>query len=540
VAVDRPFSRRRFLVGAAASATAVAATGLGGCSGDDPGHADDTTGLGLGATTTLHTARLAGDPFTLGVASGDPLPDRVVLWTRLAPTPLAGGLAGMPDDRVDVIWQVASDAQFTRVVSRGTSTAAPANAHAVHVDAAGLDPASDYFYRFTVGEWTSPVGRTRTTTEPGAALHRLRLGVVCCQNFGTGHYAAYRHLLDEDLDLVVHLGDYIYELPLGAAERPVLPTSVPRSLDEYRLRYASYRADRDLQAAHARYPFLCMWDDHEVTNNYAADTEPDPSASPEAVGARRAAAYRAYWEHLPLRLSPPDGPELTLYRDVTFGRLARLYLLDERQYADEPPCRDTSASDLGNCPARLDERRYLGEEQDQWFAAALDGSAASGGEVGWNLIGNPTVIAGVNMGDASTANYYLETWDGYPVARRRFLARLADERVANPVVLTGDWHAGMVNDVHLDPEDRATPVVATELMAPAISSTLYDAPRAANPQIRHQVLKHGYLTAQVEPERLTATFRVLDDAMRPDSGISTDSTWQLTTGEPHAQPVPSG
>lgn len=513
-------TRRQFLAGAATAS--VVGSALGGCRDGDDDRADQVRA----SSTRPTTARLAGDPFTLGVASGDPLADRVVLWTRLAPVPLAGGLAGMPDDRFDVTWQVARDARFNRVVAEGTATAEPANAHAVHVDATRLEPATDYFYRFGLDEWTSPTGRTRTLPEPGAAVDRLGLGVVCCQSFGTGHYAAYRHLRDEDLDLVVHLGDYIYEVPNGIAGREVYPAALPRTLEDYRLRYASYRQDPHLQAAHGRFPFMCMWDDHDVTNNYAGDTEPDPAATPEAVRARRAAAYRAYWEHLPLRLSLPDSPEMTLYRHVDLGDLARLYLLDERQYADEPPCRSQSASDLGNCPERTAERHYLGPEQDRWLAQALDGAGA----VSWNLLGNPTVLAGVNLGDEGSPHYLLETWDGYPAARRRLLDRLASPGVANPVVLTGDWHAGMVNDVHLDPEDWASPVVAPELLAPAISSVPFDAPLTANPHIRHQVPANGYLAVELEPERLTATFRVVDDVTRADSGITTNSVWEIRAG----------
>jgi alkaline phosphatase D len=531
VAVHARFTRRAFLVGAAATATAASSSWALACGGDDDESKDGAgDAVGPGVPTTRHTARLSGDPFVLGVASGDPLADRVILWSRLAPTPLAGGLGGMPDDPVDVVWEVATDDQFTKIVRNGSTTATPADAHSVHVDADGLESARDYFYRFTVGRWTSPTGRTRTAAAPGERLDRLGLGVVTCQYFDTGYYAAYRHLLNEDLDLIVHLGDYIYELPLGSTDRPVLPAGIPVTLDDYRLRYASYRSDPDLQAAHARFPFMCMWDDHEVSNNYAGDTLPDAAVDPAAVRTQRAAAYRAYWEHLPLRLAPPDGADVTLYRSADFGGLARLYLLDERQYADVPPCRDTSISDLGNCPARADERVYLGDDQDRWFAGAV----GTGG-VTWNLIGNPTVLAGVNMGQPDSPSYYLETWDGYPAARRRFLSRLADDRVGNPVVLTGDWHAGMINDVHLDPEDRSTPVVATELMTPAISSLIFEAPLGQNPQIRHQVLKHGYLTVAVEPERLTATLRVLDDVGRADSGISTDSTWVITPDSPQAQ-----
>jgi alkaline phosphatase D len=488
---------------------------------------------GPGPTTTQYAAQLNRNPFALGVASGDPLADRVILWTRLAPRPLMPGLAGMPDDKVDVIWQVATDDRFQKVVTQGVVTAEPANAHAVHVDAEGLDPSSDYHYRFVVGEWISPVGRTRTAAEAGASLDALSLGVVTCQFFGTGRYAAYRHLLDEEVDLVVHLGDYIYELPIDRSDQKVLPAGFPKTLDDYRLRYASYKSDTDLQAAHARYPFMLMWDDHEVINNYSGDHFPDPAVTPEQVREQRAAAYRAYWEHLPLRLSPPDGPDVTLYREVAFGDLARLYLLDERQYADEPPCRDESPGDLGDCPERrAGGREYLGPAQEAWFT-----EASNAGGVTWNLIGNPTSIAGINSGTTGQPQYFLENWTGYPDVRKRFLERLIDDEVANPVVLTGDWHAGMVNDVHLDYEDVGSPVVATELMTPAITSPIDAVPRDANPQVRHSIEKHGYMTVKVEPERLTAAFKVLDDVGRADSGISLESTWQIDAGEVSATRV---
>jgi alkaline phosphatase D len=308
----------------------------------------------------------------------------------------------------------------------------------------------------------------------------------------------------------------------------VLPEVVPVTLDDYRLRHASYKADADLRNAHARYPFMLMWDDHEVQNNYAGDTFQNPNATPEQVREQRAAAYRAYWEHLPVRLPPPDGPDVTLYRSATFGDLARLCLLDERQYADEPPCRDVAVSDSGDCPDRAaGGRQYLGADQEGWLADTI-----GEGGVAWDLVGNPAVVAGVNAGTAAAPSYYLETWDGYPDARRRFTELLA--AASNPLVLTGDYHAGMVSDVHLDPEDRDTPVVATELMTPAITSFPFGLPREPNPQIRHVLEAHGYLTLQVEREQVTAELKVVsrDD---PQAGVSLDSRWRVAAGSPSAE-----
>jgi alkaline phosphatase D len=515
-------SRRQFLAGAAATVVGVAT----GCSDDGGG-----SGSGSATSTTLHTARLTGDPFAMGVASGDPLPDAVVIWTRLAPDPVAlDGLGAMPADRVEVTWEVAADDRFASLVTSGVFTAEPDHAHSVHVDVTGLDPATDYHYRFRVGEFTSPVGRTRTL--PDGSPRRFGLAVANCQWFEAGYYGAYRHMLDEDIDLVLHLGDYIYEFAgsPGGPGRTTFPDHVLANLTDYRLRYASYRLDADLQAAHARFPFALTWDDHEVANNYAGDTLP-AGGSPATVQDLKAAAYQAWWEHLPVRLDPPDGSDLVVRHDITVGDLARIYLLDERQDADTPPCRDTAGGDFGDCAERTGvDRSLLGSEQEAWFA-----EASSAGGVTWNVIGNPGCLAGIDGGDGSTGPaYYLDTWDGYPSAQTRFIGQLAG--IDNPVVLTGDYHQGMVLDVREQPFDQASPLVATEFMAPPISSVLFGADVSARtPQLRQQFDDHGYLAVEIEPERLTAHFRILANVGDPASTISTGATWHVTPGDPAAQ-----
>jgi alkaline phosphatase D len=517
----RRISRREFIVGAASAAVLAACS-----SGDDSTApvASSTTAGALGPTSTRRPPALSGDPFGLGVASGDPAADSVVLWARLAPNPLAeDGLGGMPPQPVDVRWEVASDERFTKVAARGVTSTDADVGHSVHVTADGLDPQTAYFYRFAVGEWTSTVGRTRTLPAPGDVPDRFALAVANCQMLDVGRYAAYRHMRDEDVDLVVHLGDYIYEYPGPRA----LPNRIPQSLADFRLRYASYRADTDLQAAHAVLPFVCTWDDHEVLNNYMGDNAPDGRPA-EEVRALRAAAYRAWWEFLPSRLPRPESADVPMYRHVDVGALARLYMLDTRQQADVPPCRDGGAAeDFGDCPARTEDRSLLGPQQEQWFAASTGESRAA-----WNVVGNPVVLAGIDAG-RDTSAYYLDCWDGYPQARTRLLDVLAG--IDNPVVLTGDYHAGMVLDVQRQPFETESAVVATEFMAPPISSVLFPADVSARtPQLRQQINAHGYLTVALEPDRLTATFRVLDDVTNADSGIRTEATWRVDPGAPRA------
>lgn len=532
---ERPLNggvtRRGFLLGAASVVV------LGACGSSGSG--DESAGGGEGATSTTAAVTpasdLTTDPFALGVASGDPLPDSIVLWTRLAPDPLAAdGSGGMAGGTASVAWDLARDDTFADLVAGGTAPSDPAFGHSVHIDVRGLDPATDYFYRFRIGDFTSTVGRTRTLPAADASPERVRLGIANCQHFEAGFYAAYRHLAEDDVDLVVHLGDYIYELPAtggpdgNRSSRPALP---PKTLEEFRLRYASYKTDPDLQAAHAAAPFTLVWDDHEVSDNYMGDTLPSGAGAAE-VRDLRAAAYQAWWENLPVRLDPPDGSDLVVYHDVTFGDLARLYLLDERQYADEPPCRgETVPYDYGDCDAVGDDRTRLGADQEAW----LDETARQGG-VTWNLLGTPVALAGIDAGSGDEAKYFLDLWDGYPVARQRVIDLLAE--VDNPVVISGDYHQGMVLDVNEAPFDTDSPLVATEFMAPPISSVLFsDDVSERTPQLRQQLDGHGYLLVEVTPEAVTAEFRMLDDVTDPDSAVQTESTWRVDAGDPAATEV---
>src|SRR4029453_17121815 len=334
----------------------------------------------------------------------------------------------------------------------------------------------------------------------------------------------------EDVDLVVHLGDYIYEFaPFG--NRPSRPDHEVVTLEDYRLPHASYKVAPDLQAAHLRFPFVATWDDHEVANNYLGDTVPEGEFPEARLPERRAAAYQAWWENLPTRLPPPDEGHLAVYQAFTFGDLARLELLHERQYADVAPCRDVAIEDFGDCPERQDLRTRLGPEQEAWFGDALADQA-----VPWDLVGNPVVLAGIDAGTGDEPAYYLDTWDGYPDAQEAFIGQLRS--VENPVVLTGAHHAGMVLDVHTRPFHQDSDLVAPELMAPPISSVLFDADVSdRTPQLRQQINGHGYLTVVADPDAVTATFRVLDDVARANSAIRTEAVWEVAAGDHRARPA---
>jgi len=520
--------RRRFLAGAAATAAVLTV----GCSSDPNDAGPGTTGARPTSTTTpepVNVPELSADPFTLGVASGDPRTDSVILWTRLAPDAVADdGSGGMPAADADVIWELAADDAFEDLVASGLFTATADHGHSVHVDATGLEPGTDYHYRFRYADWTSPAGRTRTL--PDGAPERFGVAVANCQMFESGRYGAYANLVDEDIDLVLHLGDYIYEYPGGDGERSPKPTRPLQTLADYRIRYAAYKSDPQLQAAHGRFPFVLTWDDHEVANNYMGDLLPGDT-DPATGKARKTAAYQGWWENQPTRLDPPEGSVLPVYQAITVGDLLRLHVLDQRQDAAVPPCRDAgnSGADYGDCAARADEERTrLGDDQEAWLAESL-----GEGGVTWNLLGNPVVLAGVDAGTDAAA-YYLDTWDGFPKARKRLLDQLAE--ASNPVVLTGDYHAGMVLDVRAEPFDASSKVVAPEFMSPPISSVIFGSDVSARtPHLRQQLNEHGYLTVAVTPERLTATFRVLADVGDADTAVTTAATWHVDAGDPVAK-----
>jgi len=517
-AAPRNGGRRAFLERAAALAAAGFLQPLAGCA---PAR-----------------VRFGADPFSLGVASGAPRTDGVVLWTRLAPHPLEehGGMETVP---VDVRWEVAADESFRRIVRSGSAVAHPDGVHAVHVEVDGLEPARDYWYRFHAGEATSAVARTRTAPAAGRGDERLRLALASCQQYEQGWYVAHRHLAAEGVDVVAFVGDYIYESSWGSRHVRHHATAEPHTLDEYRVRYAQYKSDRDLQLAHACAPWIVTWDDHEVDNDYANDRSQD--LDPHFL-ARRAAAYRAFLEHMPVRRPrlEADGG-YRIFGRHPWGSLAMLHVLDDRQYRSHQAC-PKAMQGGGNivgpqCTERLDPARtMLGREEESWLEESLARSTA-----GWNVIVQQTLMAPAGRPSERGRTYWTDGWDGYPAARERLLRTIAGRRVRNAVVLGGDVHANYVADLHLDPENPASPIVATEFCGTSITSEgiRHDIVKEiadANPHIHlAESTKRGYVVLDFSRERAEARLRVVGTVKRPDSPVATRATFSVEDGRPGAR-----
>jgi alkaline phosphatase D len=489
-------------------------------------------------TRLLAQPRFSSTPFTLGIASGYPHASGMTLWTRLAPR----DSAPIAQAAVDVTWEVASDDGFRSIAMRGKALAAPDWAHSIHVDVTGLQPGRDYWYRFRSGDVSSPVGRTRTAPRPDAESARLRFAFAACQQYEQGYYAAYRHMADEDLDLVIHLGDYIYESSWGRNHVRAHASSEPYTLAEYRDRYALYKRDQDLQAAHAAFPWLVTWDDHEVDNDYANDRSQDLD-EPEAFLARRAAAYQAYYEHMPLPAwARPAGADMQLYAALTYGRLATFFVLDGRQYKSHQVCTrpgrggSTIVRD-SDCAARLDPAlSFLGAKQEAWLHERTAGSTAR-----WNVIAQQTLMAQTDRVLEGDPGFWTDGWDGYPRARERLLDALAAPRVSNPLVLSGDVHMSAVTDLKLNYGDAKAPVIATEFVCPSISSQGPSQQRTElftrkNPHIKFaNGTQRGYSTVELTPERCMNRIRVVQSATQRDTPVRTLAAFAVDNGRRGAE-----
>jgi alkaline phosphatase D len=485
-------------------------------------------------------------PFRLGVASGSPLPDGVVLWTRIVSEP--GSSEPPAPGPLTVRWEVAADPAFRRIVSRGNAAALPELAHSVHLDVRGLQPDRWYWYRFMLGDAVSPVARTRTAPAPGGMPARMRLAYASCQHWEFGEYAVHRHIADAAPDLVAFLGDYIYEWGPYDAAHPPSPRRSDESitLENYRARYAQYKADPHLQAAHHAAPWIVTWDDHEVANDYADDR--DARLDP-AFMARRAAAYQAFYEHMPVRLSAlPAGPgryaHLRVYERYDWGRLARFHVLDDRQYRSHQACprpgRGGSNSVDASCRERLlPGRTLLGAEQETWLANGLASSQAK-----WNILAQQTLMAQCSQTPLThddAGRFWTDGWDGYPAARERLLDDIARHRPANPLVISGDVHSFFASDLKRNfnrPASNGNPVIATEFCGTSVTSNSRPQARteqylAMNPHMKYgRSDRRGFVMMDITPTASMVLFQAVDDLHSANSGMTTLARFTVEDGQP--------
>ncbi|MEO3773288.1 alkaline phosphatase D family protein [Micromonospora sp. B9E7] len=487
------------------------------------------------AVTPRQGARAAVPyPFKLGVASGDPAPDSVVLWTRLAPSPLnADGQGGMANADVTVEWQVSTTDRFTSLVASGSVVARYADAHSVHAIAGGLAADSDYYYRFRAQGQISPVGRTRTAPAPSSFGRDLVMAFASCAHYEAGYYTAYRRMAEDNPGLILHLGDYIYEGGVNtSAVRQHFGAEIV-SLADYRRRYALYKSDPDLQAAHAAAPWLVVPDDHEVENNYANMVRNDSSPTLTAAQwtARRTAAYRAYYENMPLRpASAANGNSIPLYRRVRWGQLATFHMLDTRQFRDDQACGDgwKVCAD-----ADLASRSLTGATQEAWL---LDGLAQRYGT--WDILGQQVFFA--RQFDAAGAAS-MDAWDGYRASRSRIQTGWQQRGVRNPLVLTGDVHKSWANELKADYANPSSATIGTELVCTSITSSgngtgSTTVPNAAtNPHLKFHSDRRGYVRTTISRSQVRADFRALNTVTEHGAAASTVRSFVILDGQPGLQ-----
>ncbi|TAG25269.1 MAG: alkaline phosphatase [Burkholderiales bacterium] len=508
-------------------------------------------------------ARLSSNPFTLGIASGSPTSDGIVLWTRLAPSGFLGS-SSLGNDNITVRWEIAHDERFTRIVQSGQAQATAQLAHSVHVEVAGLEGGRGYFYRFMVGDWTSTTGRTRTLPAMDAPAGKFRIAYASCQRWEHGYYSAYRHMLADQPDLVLFLGDYVYEYP-NAANAVRKPNATSNggwviSLDDYRSRYALHKSDPDLQAMHAACPWAFTWDDHEVQNDYAGLSAGDAGPAVSDFAARRAAAYQAFYEHTPLRASTltrslaglleRPAAELRIYGQLKLGALGNLYLLDPRQYKDAPVCTKEGEGKTGSvnpaqCPAWNDPTRsFLGAAQEQWIAQALVQNANAGG---WQIIGQSTRF-GLRDSRASGAGQTFgnDNWDGYSAARTRLTDAMQKSGSKNNVMLGGDVHENWVGHIKSDYAKASSASIGTEFCGTSITSR--NGATSTNDKIPDRLArnphftfadaeKRGYGLADFSKDKLQVSLRTVSDVTSKDASIQTLAQFSVAFGKPDVERI---
>ncbi|MER7720562.1 alkaline phosphatase D family protein [Streptomyces flaveolus] len=530
-AAARHLGRRRFLTVTAAAAALAFSTNL----------------PARGAVAARErTARITKDPFTLGVASGDPLPDSVLLWTRLAPEPFLED-GGMGTERVAVEWEVALDDYFAGVLFRGTADAHAEYAHSVHVDVTGLTPGTEYYYRFRTGSWISPTGRTRTAPDPGSDASALRLAAVACQAYQDGYYTVLGHVAEDDVDVVLHLGDYLYEYAVNSAggERRYTDITLPdvfnretMTLADYRLRYSLYKTDKDLQAAHHAHPFVVAWDDHETENNYAGSI-PENAVPPAEFLLRRAAAYRAYWENQPLRAAQlPQGPDAQLYRRLHWGTLAQFDILDTRQYRS-----DQAYDDRPHAPGPESDdpaRTMTGAAQEKWLIDGWRDSTAL-----WNVMPQQVCFSQRKFDVTADAALSMDAWDGYRASRDRVVAGAKAAGVDNWLILTGDVHVAYAFDVKDDFDDPASATLGTEVTCTSVASgrdgveqpANWDTYMRANPHLKFYNGKRGYVRVELGRQAAHLDFRTVSAVSTPGAAVTTAASFVTEAGAPGLKPA---
>ena len=448
----------------------------------------------------------------------------------------------MPPTDVPVRWQIAADEGMKTIIQQGTATASAALGHSVHVEVSGLQPARTYWYQFETAGVLSPIGRTRTAPAWDASPEKLRFAFASCQSWTNGYYAAYRHMVQEDLDFVLHLGDYIYEGKIGnqtarAFDVPSPVRDEPLTLEQYRLRYSLYKLDPDLQAAHHAFPFIVTWDDHEVDNNYAAYIDQDNS-DPKAFLRRRAAAYQAYYEHMPLRRTAlPKGPDMMLYRRFTFGDLAQFSVLDTRQYRSDQ-VKGNSAPKRSRASLRA-RRTLLGTSQRDWLLAGLDRSPSR-----WNVMAQQIIMAQFIRTAANKETFNMDGWDGYPRERQRLINYLAARKPRNPIVLAGDSHTNLVSDLKADFEKVDSPIVGSEFAGTAITSggMTPEAQQSRQKDVARQPhlkwfegMKRGYVSCTLDRQLWRSDFLQVADIKKRDSPVTIGASWIVEDGKPGVQ-----
>ena len=491
----------------------------------------------LGLTSCSSAQKLSSlksNPFTLGVASGDPDHEGMILWTKLAPSPLQldGGMP--PESFVEVEWEIAADENMQKTVQSGTTLATPHLGHSVHVETKGLKADSWYWYRFRVGQYESMIGRTRTMPLDNILPDKLRFAMTSCQNFEQGLFTAYEQMIEDDVDLVFHLGDYIYEYKgKKFGVRKHLGPEI-ENLAQYRQRYAQYKLDPLLQKMHAMCPWWLTWDDHEFDNNCAGDISEEKGVDKIRYLKRRAAAYQAYYEMMPLRASAlPMGPDMKLYRRAKFGRLADFLVLDTRQYRTDQPNGDHKKPLTEDSMSQ--KNTMLGKQQKGWMYKSLIQSQSR-----WNVLTQQVMMGMVNRQrtEGKPAVYSMDQWPGYSAEKMAIMRFMAERNISNPIVLTGDIHSNWVNQLRVDDFKPETSPVAVEFVTTSLSSggngtaapKSRDAYLSNNPCVKHFDAFRGYILCELTPDKWLSHFKATDEVMKPGGMTKTTVSYQVNSG----------